>query len=212
MTALRVCFVGDSITLGTNDDTGLGWPGRLAQRERRAGHDVTAYNLGIRADTSELIEPRWRAECAARLPDVAPGALVFGFGINDTADQEGLGIRVPAEKSLAIAGEMLSQAKAWKPTLWVGPTPADGGRQPFRPAPGLVFNFDNGRIAEISDAYAELASDLEIPYLDLFTPLSSDANWPGVFAGDDGVHPTATGYAMIAERVAGWDAWRAWFV
>ncbi len=211
MTALRVCFVGDSIGLGVNDDTGLGWPGRLAQRERQAGHDVTAYNLGIRADTSELIQPRWRAECEARLPAIAPGALAFAFGINDAADQEGLGIRVPLEKSLAIAREMLVEAKAWKPTLWIGPTPADMGRQPLRPAPGVVFDFDNGRIAAISDAYAGLAEELEIPYLDLFTPLASDANWPGVFAGDDGVHPTASGYAMISERVAGWDAWRAWF-
>ncbi len=211
MTALRVCFVGDSIGLGVNDDTGLGWPGRLAERERRAGHDLTNYNLGIRADTSELIQPRWRAECEARLPDLAPGALVFAFGINDAADQQGFGIRVPIEKSLAIAREMLSQAKAWKPTLWIGPTPADSSRQPFSPAPGVVFDFDNARIAAISDAYGDLAAELEIPYLDLFTPLASDANWPGVFAGLDGVHPTATGYGMIAERVAGWEAWRAWF-
>jgi len=52
---LRMCFVGDSLLLGTNDDNYLGWPGRLCRREREAGHDVSLYNLGIRADTSEKI-------------------------------------------------------------------------------------------------------------------------------------------------------------
>ena len=49
---LRMCFVGDSLLLGTNDDNYRGWPGRLCQRERETGHDVSLYNLGIRADTS----------------------------------------------------------------------------------------------------------------------------------------------------------------
>ena len=49
---LRMCFVSDSLLLGTNDDTYLGWPGLLCRREREAGHDVSLYNLGIRADAS----------------------------------------------------------------------------------------------------------------------------------------------------------------
>ena len=60
MTTVRICFVGDSLVLGTNDDAYLGWPARLVQRETRAGHDVSLYNLGIRADTSEMIAARWR--------------------------------------------------------------------------------------------------------------------------------------------------------
>ena len=60
---LRMCFVSDSLLLGTNDDTYLGWPGLLCRREREAGHDVSLYKFGIRADTSEKIAARWRHEC-----------------------------------------------------------------------------------------------------------------------------------------------------
>ena len=44
MTELRICFVGDSITQGTGDDTALGWPGRLIAAARAQGHDFCGYN------------------------------------------------------------------------------------------------------------------------------------------------------------------------
>ena len=60
MTILRICFVGDSITQGTADKEYLGWPGRLCAGERARGHDLTCYNLGVRADTTADIARRWR--------------------------------------------------------------------------------------------------------------------------------------------------------
>ena len=50
MTQIRIGFVGDSITHGTGDETLLGWTYRVGQAEAAKGHDVTVYNLGIRAD------------------------------------------------------------------------------------------------------------------------------------------------------------------
>jgi acyl-CoA thioesterase-1 len=88
MTELRLCFVGDSLTLGTGDDEFLGWPGRVVQRERQAGHDLTMHNLGIRGNTTTQIEARWEAEARARLPETNPAALVFSFGCNDMAMDE----------------------------------------------------------------------------------------------------------------------------
>ncbi len=41
MTAIRICFVGDSITAGTGDNTCLGWPGRISAAEIARGHDVS---------------------------------------------------------------------------------------------------------------------------------------------------------------------------
>jgi len=210
MTVLRICFVGDSLTLGTNDDEYLGWPGRIAKRERAAGHDATVYNLGVRADTSEMIAQRWRAECEARLPDIHPGALVFSFGINDSAIENGTQ-RVEHDRSLEVARSMITEAKAWKPTIWIGPPPVDDERQPLRPGGGIEYSFASVRAARLSDAYADLAKELDVPYLDLFTALAGGGNWDSAFEGDDGVHPKDTGYAEIAERVAGWEGWRNWF-
>ncbi len=210
MTTLRIGFVGDSLVLGTNDDRFQGWPGRVCQREVAAGHDVTVYNLGIRAQTSVQVAARWRAECAERLLDIHPTALVFSFGINDIADENDAR-RVSFEESVTTARTMMTEAIGWQPTLWVGPTPVNDADQPFRSAPTVAYQFSSARAAELSDAFADVARDLNIPYLDLFTPLAANDAWLKSFRAGDGVHPTAPGYAIIAERVAGWDAWRAWF-
>jgi acyl-CoA thioesterase-1 len=209
MTQLRICFVGDSLTNGTGDHAFLGWPGRICRREVQAGHDITCYNLGIRAETTEMIRPRWRAECAPRLLDGFPGALVFSFGTNDTAEEAGR-TRVAAGRSIENARAVIAEAMDWKPTLWIGPPPIDESQQPFQAGPGSpVRSFSNARIAALSDAFAAAAADMGVPYLDLFTPLAGDDAWRR--AVGDGVHPPDDGYAIIAERVAGWDAWRRWF-
>jgi len=210
MTALRICFVGDSIVNGTYDDACLGWPGRLCAEERAGGHDLTVYNLGIRAETSKQIAVRWRAESAPRLPEPFSGALVFAFGVNDMAEDPGTGIRVPIPESVEVARAMIAEAVAWRPTLWVGPAPGDMAQQPFSPGPGINYSFDNERTAELSRQYAALAKTLGVPYLDLFTPLSGDGRWAAALAAGDGIHPAADGYALIAEHVGAWPAWRAW--
>lgn len=210
MTALRLCFVGDSLTLGTGDDGYLGWPGRAVRRERAAGHDVTLYNLGIRAETTADIARRWRAECEPRLPAPHAGALVFSFGANDMAELDG-DVRVPVETSVETARTMIAEASAWKTVLWVGPSPVIDDDQPFHSATGVDYTFSSQRIAELSDWYADVAGDLGVPYLDLFTPLSATSDWPESFVDGDGVHPRDPGYALIAERFTGWSAWRALF-
>ncbi len=210
MTHLRVCFVGDSITVGTGDDDFLGWPGRLCVRERAKGHDLALYNLGIRGDTSDLIRPRWRAECQARTPPDVSCALLFAFGINDSVDDAGKGPRVPLARSLANARAILSEAKAWLPTAWIGPTPVDEAKMPMRPRPSVDYTFRNAHIAESSRAFARLAAELGVPYLDCFTPFATDARFLADLAAGDGVHPLRAGYAQMTDVIERWPAWRAW--
>lgn len=210
MTHLRVCFVGDSITVGTGDDDFLGWPGRLCARERAKGHDLALYNLGIRGDTSDLIRPRWRAECQARTPPDVSCALLFAFGINDSVDDAGQGPRVPLDRSLANARAILSEAKAWLPTAWIGPTPVDESKMPMRPRPSVNYTFRNADIAEYSRAFAGLAAELGVPYLDGFTPFAKDARFLADLAAGDGVHPLRAGYAQMTDLIERWPAWRAW--
>src|SRR5579864_3855917 len=83
--SMRVCFFGDSFVNGTGDDEGLGWVGRVVASARQAGLDLTAYNLGIRRDTSADVAARWLYEARLRLPAEHEGRLVFSFGANDCA-------------------------------------------------------------------------------------------------------------------------------
>ena len=205
MTTLRVCFVGDSITNGTGDTTFLSWPGRLCAAEVESGHDLTEYNLGIRADTSVDVARRWRAECEARLPGDLSCAIVFAFGINDATEEDGV-IRVPLAESVTNARSILSKAKALHPTLWIGPTPVDDTRQPLRMETGQVRDKRNHRTADYNLAFRALADDLAVPYLDMMSALINDPGWPAMLS--DGLHPMAEGYERMAAIIGSWPAWR----
>lgn len=193
---MRICFIGDSFVNGTGDPTGLGWVGRAAAAARRRGHDVTTYNLGIRRDTSADVATRWQEEVSRRLPADIDGRLVFSFGANDCIVENGAP-RVAAERSLENARSILGAAKARHPILMLGPPP-------------LPLGDAEPRVAALSQEFQALAAALDLPYLDLHTPLAAIGLWRIELAAGDGAHPGAAGYALIADLVEGWAPWREW--
>jgi lysophospholipase L1-like esterase len=193
---MRICFFGDSIVNGTGDPTGLGWVGRVGAAARRRGHDITIYNLGIRRDTSADVARRWQEEAARRLPAGIDGRLVFSFGGNDCVS-EGGAPRVPEASALANARAILGAAAAQHPTLMLGPPP-------------LYVGDCDPRIAALARGLATLATELGVPFLDLHTPLAAIGLWRLEAAAGDGAHPGSAGYALIADLVEGWPAWRGW--
>ncbi len=204
MATLRIAFLGDSMTNGTGDPTMLGWVGRICASAAARGHDVTAYNCGIRRNTSADIAARWHAEATARLPAEHPRALVFCFGVNDCVTGDGAAPgeangapRVPPEATLAHARSMLTAAQTLGPVLLVGPPPIDD-------AP------TNARVAALCPQLATLAARLAIPYLPVLQPLLDDPHWIAEARAGDGAHPGARGYAAMAAMVDSWAAWRAW--
>lgn len=206
MTKARVAFLGDSITHGVGDRTGLGWPGRLLQLELERSAGFTVYNLGIRSDTSAHIRARWSAECNARLPIGLPRIYVFSFGINDATERDGR-VRVDLSQSLENSAAMLADAKSLGDVLWIGPTPVDETSQPSITGLGILQTKRNSITAEYSNAYAKLAGELGIPYLDLYRVLSRDSSWFEML--DDGVHPNSAGYDKIAGLVDEWLPWQS---
>jgi lysophospholipase L1-like esterase len=191
----RVCFVGDSFVQGTGDAAGPGWTGRVAAAAHAAGYDLTAYNLGIRRDTSADIAARWQAECDARFRVACLPYIVFSFGANDmTAEVDEL--RVPMPESVACFRSIVGDARTRCPTLVVGPPPVGDAAQDVR-------------IITLCAMYSALADELGVPYLPLAQQLAGDAAWLRAVAAGDGTHPDGTGYALIAARVLDWPAW--WF-
>src|SRR5258705_13241464 len=89
MAQMRVCFIGDSFVSGTYDDECLGWVGRIAAAARKRNHDLSAYNLGIRGETSVQTARRWRAEAEVRQSPQQEGRLGFEFGVNDAREEAG---------------------------------------------------------------------------------------------------------------------------
>ncbi len=211
MATYRICFVGDSITAGTGDLAFLGWPGRLSATMASAGHDLSCYNLGVRAETSRDIRARWLAEATPRLPPHSDGRLTFMFGVNDSAHFNDEGQRISRDESLDNARAIMAAAQAMAPTLWISPTPVRRGGVEIVPGPGVTYQFTRERIAALNSDFKGLAAEIGVPYFDLFSVLDADPEWDRAMAEGDGVHPTAGGYAGVAARIADWDAWRAWY-
>ena len=196
---MRICFFGDSLVNGTGDDACLGWTGRVCSTARRAGHDVTHYNLGIRRDTSGDVHARWRQEAERRLPREYDGRLVFAFGSNDCIADDAGGVRVGHGHALANARVILTEASNWLPTLMIGPSPVSFDAQ------------SDARIARLSEDLNEVCRDVGVPYLPVFPVLSRSKVWSNEATAGDGVHPNEGGYAEFAAIVMAWGAWQGWF-
>ena len=194
MPDIRICFLGDSFTNGTGDPTYLGWTGRACAAVEQP---ITYYNLGIRGNTSQQIEARWQMETNLRFPSGCDARTVFSFGTNDARIEAGA-VLVETEASVAHAKRVLVRAKAQYPTLMIGPPPIEDRAM-------------NVRIKEISLAYSDLCTEIDVPFLDAFTPLSENLIWMREVALVDGAHPAAAGYAELASLVSSWSAWQGWF-
>lgn len=187
----RVCFAGDSYVAGVGDPEHRGWVGRVVAESYRNGRPVTAYNLGVRRDTSEDVRRRLPAETAARWVAACDNRLVVSFGVNDTTEVDG-GVRVAPERSVADLRAIADDAAArGVPLLVVGPPPVDDGDQ-------------NDRIAALDERFADEVS----PYVSVFGALRSERDWMRAVALGDGAHPGAEGYRLLAELVV--PAWEDW--
>ncbi|HEX6871961.1 MAG TPA: GDSL-type esterase/lipase family protein [Micromonosporaceae bacterium] len=190
--AVRICFLGDSLVAGVGDPEHRGWVGRVAHRATVAGLDLTAYNLGVRAQTTDQVAARY-AECVARLPRPAAGRIVISTGVNDT-DLDGDLPRLTTMNSAAALTTLLQRAHAdGYQAAVVGPTPA------AEPA-------HRGRISSLSHSFADVAQRAGAPFVDVFTALEGDDTWLADLS--DGVHPGPAGYTRLADLV--WSGLGGW--
>ena len=193
----RVYFVGDSFVAGVGDPEHRGWVGRLAARAQRAGAPITAYNLGVRRDTSDDICRRWMDEVAVRRGAGAQERLVVSFGVNDTSRCAN-GTRVAAEHSVANLRTLLGEAAtAHLPVLVVGPPPVADRAQ-------------NRRIAALDERFRRACAEARVPYVAVFAALQSEPRWMDEVSAGDGSHPAATGYGLLADLVE--PVWQEWLL
>lgn len=192
---LRICFLGDSFVAGVGDPEHSGWVGRIAARTLEGGRPMTAYNLGVRAQTSVDVLARGRDECARRLPDGCDGRVVISMGSNDTTWEDDRS-RVAADASAAALGRLLAvTAEAGWPALVVGPPPVADRDQ-------------NQRTAALDDAFARVSHEAGVKYVAVFERLLASPTWLHEAQAGDGAHPGAASYTELAELV--WPAWFAW--
>jgi lysophospholipase L1-like esterase len=206
-----VFFVGDSITLGWRDEGLGGWPVRVIGALPRRNM-VTAYNLGIRGDTSEGVKARWRDEVARRRQANVTAALVFAFGANDAKLHPDGTPLVPLEATRRNIAAILEAATRDHRVLFVGPAPVDEEALAHALNPdGNASIPSNHQIGLVSDVIREEAERFGVAYFDLFRLLSDEADWFDGLRETDGIHPPGRGHDIIAAMIGRWEAWSALF-
>jgi lysophospholipase L1-like esterase len=197
MSDLRVLFFGDSFVVGVGDPTGLGWVGRVVAASHAAGRPLTAYNLGVRRDTSADVAARWRDETRSRMRDAeATFGVVFALGTNDATDENGR-LRVDPEQAIDNLARMIDAARDDRLDVFVvGPPPAGEAAQ-------------DERVRALSARFAQAAGERGVRFVDTVSALAASPAWTREAALTDAAHPAAHGYAELADLVlaAGWLEW-----
>jgi lysophospholipase L1-like esterase len=190
---LRVCFLGDSFTLGTGDDEGLGWVGRVLASERGRGIDLTAYNLGVRGQTGAQIAARAEREVGERLPGKGDRcAVAVAFGSNDIFQGR------PVEETASALERILRWADGQGYAVFAMGAPH--GAEPEVDALRALCNVN----------MEQTARRLGAPFLDVRERLADWTAWHRGAAQGDGVHPGSEGYAAVAAVFGQWLPWRRW--
>ena len=192
---IRIYFIGDSYINGTGDPKFLGWPGRVCAASQSDQVAITGYNLGIRADTSADVLPRWENEVAARRLKPHDGRIVFGFGANDCWIEDGIP-RIGRAESEKNIEHILSLAVGRLPTLMIGPPPGVNAEQ-------------DALRQDMSDLLQAICLQVGVAYLSVIDNLRDGKIWQKEALQGDQIHPSSGGYTHMAQLVLGWSDW--WF-
>lgn len=183
---IRVCFAGDSFVAGIGDSAGLGWVGRVVAAGIARGLRLSAYNLGVRRETSVQVLKRLPAETQPRLSGVEDPRIVLSFGVNDTHVEDGA-IRTAPGSTVRALREIHAGVNPIR-MLFVGP-------------PAVSDNQHNTRLGQINAALKEECVRLRIPFVDTFHRTLTDPCWQQQVTAGDGYHPDSEGYAVLATIV-----------
>lgn len=172
--ALRVIFLGDSLTAGLGLPEGEAYPALIENRLLDDGYDVEVVNAGVSGDTTAggLARLDW-------LLDQGPEVLVVGLGAND-------GLRgLPLDGMEENLRQIVERGR-------------DGGARvlllgmKIPPSQGLDY------AARFEEIYPELASELDVPLVPF---LLEDVAARPALNMPDRIHPNSRGHRRIAATV-----------
>ena len=189
---VALVFLGASMVAGVGDPKGQGWVTRVVGRTQHPDLALTAYNLGVRGDTTADLLGRWKAECAPRWAGRAEKRLVVSIGGNDAVSGVSL-----ARHRLNLANILDDAASTGIGTFVVSPAPSDDAEV-------------NEKLDVLVEAQGDVCSRRGVPFVDCFSPLLGHEQWQSDLAASSVPHhPGQAGYGLIAWLVLhnGWYDW-----
>ena len=188
---IALVFIGDAYVAGYGDPKGLGWVSRVVGRTPHADVDITAYQLGVRDESSADVLARWRIECPPRWAGRSEKRLVVAVGHSDAANSMST-----ARVRLNLANILDDAAASGVAAFVVGPPP--------------TLDADlNMRLEIVVEAQADVCARRGVPYVDCYRPLIGHEQWLSDLGTTGDVYPGQAGYGLIAWLVlhGGWDQW-----
>ena len=189
---VALVFLGASMVAGVGDPKGQGWVSRVVGRTQHPDLELTAYNLGVRGDTTADVLNRWRTECPPRWAGRSEKRLVISVGVDDAAT----GVTL-ARHRLNLANILDDAASAGIGTFVVSPPPSDDQDL-------------NAKLEVLVEAQADVCSRRGVPFVDCYRPLLGHEQWRSDLAASSVAHhPGQAGYGLIAWLVLhnGWYDW-----
>ncbi|WP_377641147.1 GDSL-type esterase/lipase family protein [Oryzobacter terrae] len=189
---VAVVFLGASLVAGVGDPKGQGWVTRVVGRTSHPDLTLTAYNLGVRGNTSADVLRQWAEEVPARWVGRTERRVVVSVGSNDVVG----GISL-ARHRLNLANLLDEAAAGGVHAFVVSPPPTDDAEL-------------NSRLEVLVEAQADVCARRSVPFVDCYTPLSGHDQWrTDLAASSVPHHPGQAGYGLIAWLVLhhGWTDW-----
>lgn len=202
---LRIIAIGDSLIYGYGDREGGGWVERLRRQWMDSEQDHALYNLGVRGDRTAQVQNRLEKEWSHRgeLRNKYPDLIILSVGVNDSprlGHPQGKNLTNFTHFAEDIAN-LLDQAQALCPLLFVGMIPVDEVKMPFLDC--FYYNLrDQYRYKEVTK---QACQSRNIPYFDTFDLwMSRGENWRRSQMSADGLHPNVSGYKSLFNEVNNW--------
>ncbi len=189
---VALVFLGSSLVAGVGDPKGQGWVTRVVGRTQHPDVELTAYNLGVRDNTSADLLARWHSEVPLRWVGRGERRLVLSTGTDDVLT----GITL-ARHRLNLANLLDDATSNGVGCFVVSPPPTSEDEV-------------NDRLSVLVEAQADVCGRRSVPFVDCFTPLHGHDQWRSELASSRFPdHPGQAGYGLIAWLVLhnGWNDW-----
>jgi lysophospholipase L1-like esterase len=196
-----ICF-GDSITRGESDAVYGGWADRIKTRFIKqfletAKDRVSVFNMGISGETTDGLMQRFQPEFIARLADDKQNTVMFGYGANDLANQDGNAL-VTMEcyiDNLSHCIEFALDKEA--SVILINVTPIAAHLDGIANVNNRIRNDET--IRRYNQALLALSVKYGVDLIDVYTPFNERKE---AYLTADGLHPNSTGHALLYEIIS----------
>ena len=201
-----ICF-GDSITCGESDADYGGWADRIKTRclsriisatVSGSGSDkISVFNMGISGETTNGLIQRFQHEFITRLADDKQNTVLFGYGANDLAKQDG-NYLVDIETYIDNISRCIefSLEKSANVVL-INVTPIAAELDGIPNVNNRIRNDETIRC--YNQALLTLSVKYSVNLIDVYTPFNDNKE---AYLTADGLHPNSAGHELLYQVIS----------